>query len=76
MKNLHENHVKFLPGTFYQDSSKQDHKEIKDIFTLNGMSQVINDDTRFDIHHNISTLIYVLFVKNGFAVTRTSVISM
>ena len=57
-------------------SSKQDHKEIKYIFTLNGMSQVINDDTRFDIHHNTSTLIDVIFVKNDFAVTRTSVIPM
>ena len=56
-------------------SSKQDHKEIKDIFTLNGMSQVIND-TRFDIHHNTSTLIDVIFEKNDFAVTRTSGIPM
>ena len=40
------------------------------------MSQVINDDIRFDIHHNASTLIDVIFVKNDFAVTRTSVIPM
>ena len=40
------------------------------------MSQVINDGTRFDIHHNTSTLIDVIFVKNDFAVTRTSVIPM
>ena len=43
---------------------------------LNGRSQVINDNTRFDIHHNTSTLIDVIFVKNDFAFTRTSVIPM
>ena len=57
-------------------SSKQDHKEMKDIFKLNGMPQVINDDSRFDIHHNTSTLIDVIFAENDFAVTRTSVIPM
>ena len=66
----------FLGDLNVNYSSKQDHKEIKYIFTLNRMSQVINDDTRFDIHHNTSTLIDVILVKNDFAVTRTSVIPM
>ena len=57
-------------------SCNQYHKEIKDIFALNGMTQIITCDTRFDLHHNTSTLIDVIFVKYTFAVKRSSVIPM
>ena len=40
-----------------------DHREIKYIFLLHGLMQIIKSPTRFDHHHNSSSLIDVIFVK-------------
>ena len=53
-----------------------EHKEIKELFQLYGLSQVIETATRYDSHHHTSSLIDVIFVKNASLITATEVIPM
>ena len=56
--------------------SNADHKEIKELFLLYGLSQVIKSATRYDLHHQTSSLIDVILVKNASSIARSEVIPM
>ena len=51
-----------------------DHREIKDIFLLHGLTQIIKSPTRYDLHHNSSSLIDVVFVKQTSRIAKSEVL--
>ena len=53
-----------------------DHRAIKYIFLLYGLMQIIKSPTRYDLHHNSSSLIDVIFVKETSRITKSEVLSM
>ena len=53
-----------------------DHREIKDIFLLHGLTQIIKPLMRYDLHHNSSSLIDVIFVKETSQIAKSEVLPM
>ena len=47
-----------------------DHHEIKDIFLLHGLTQIIKSLTRHDLQHSSSSLIDVIFVKEASRIAK------
>ena len=56
--------------------SNTDHREIKYIFLLHGLTQIIKSPTRYDLHHNSSSLIGVVFVKETSRIAKSEVLPM
>ena len=53
-----------------------DHREIKYIFLLHGLTQTIKSPTRYDLHHNSSSLIDIIFVKETLRIAKSEVLPM
>ena len=51
-----------------------DHHEIKDIFLLHGLTQIIKSPTRYDLHYNSSSLIDAIFVKKTSRIPKSEVL--
>ena len=56
--------------------SNTDHREIKYIFLLHGLTQIIKSPTRYDLHHNSSSLFGVAFVKETSRIAKSEVLPM
>ena len=48
----------------------------KDIFLLHGLTQIIKSPTSYDLHHNSSSLIDVIFTKETSRIAKSEVLSM
>ena len=53
-----------------------DHREIKDTFLLHDLTQIIKSPARYDLHHNSSSLIGVIFVKATSRTAKAEVLPM
>ena len=53
-----------------------DHREIKYIFLLHGLTQIIKSLTHYELHHNSSSLIDVIFVKETSQIAKSEVLTM
>ena len=53
-----------------------DHREIKDIFLLHGLTQIIKPLMHYDLHHKSSSLIDVIFVKETSQIAKSEVLPM
>ena len=49
-----------------------DHLEIKDIFVLHGLTEIIKSPTHYDLHHNSTSFIDLIFVKETSRVAKSA----
>ena len=49
-----------------------DHREIKDIFVLHGLTEIIKSPTHYDLHHNSASFIDVIFVKETSRIAKSA----